>query len=215
MRTGFVIFILTITSQLTVGQTKTLTADSDTSSYKFYDSLSSKIGIQPVSKSNDEFTFRFWDGFKVIDLAYNQGQPHLTIVFFLQQYKKKKEGRLYFRRYQLTDETAAEVYLLVKKYGLVDLPTDKLITNWRQGLDGITYITEQSNRTTFSFKSYWTPDAQNGVKEAGQILDFISELERIDEIKAKYKNFMEGQPFTSWYGGIHRGTIVSRKTNAR
>jgi hypothetical protein len=215
MRTVFILFILTITTQLTVGQTKTLTADSDTVFwYKFYSSLSSEIWTPQISKSNDEFTFRFWDGVKVIDLTYNQGQPQATAVFFLRQYKRNKEGRLYFKRFQITNEAATKIYGLVKKYDLIDLPTDKQITKWRQGLDGITYITEQSDRTTFSFKNYWTPVAQNEVKEAGQILDFITELEMIDELKAKYKTFMGGQPFTSWYGGIQGETIVTKITNA-
>ena len=117
---------------------------------------------------------------------------------------------MYSKKFPISDATADRIYQLVLKYGILELPTDRRITGWVQGFHGVVYVTEHVEHSNYSFKTYWTPSAQRSLSEAGELLDFMLELDRIDDIRNADQDFMSGQPFNSWYGGISEATIVTR-----
>jgi len=212
MKIQLTILILTLTTLATVGQDRTLTADSDTVFWsKYYEALRSKIGLEPTDQIQTDFYFRFWDGRKIIELRRVDNKLVGTTTFLLQQYKKNKEGRLYFKKSLLTDKTTQLISGLVAKYKIIDLPTDKQIKGWDSGFDGITYIIEHADHDSYSFKNYWTPTHyQDKLMEAKQLVDFVDNLNNIDELKTLGDKFMARQPFSSWHGSIGGGTIVSK-----
>lgn len=212
MKILLTISLLTITTLTVSGQDKVLTADSDTVFWaKYYRILRSEIGLQPTDKIQTDFYFRFWDGKKVIEIKRVDNRLLGTATFLLRQYKKNKEGRLYFKKNVLTDKTTETIFELVTKYKVIDLPTDKLIKGWDGGFDGITYIIEHADMDSYSFKNYWTPtEYQDKLTEARQLVDFVDNLSSIEELKTLEKKFMDRQPFSSWYGSIEGGTIVSK-----
>lgn len=216
MRKYIILICGLIFTHLAAAQEKKLTADSDTVYwYNIYNTLGSKIKVETARNKNSDFFFRFWDGFKVVEITQNNSEVQGNIVFFIQQYKSNKEGRVFFRHVPLTKPSAEIIYEKILKYKLLDLPTDKQIQEWQQGLDGITYITEYASKNEYSFKNYWTPTAQKELGESKQLLGFINELRQIRELEDKYTHFMQRQPFQSWYGGFGSSIIVSKIITAR
>jgi len=204
--------LLTFTTLTAVGQVKVLTTDSDTVFWvKYYKTLRSEIRLEPTDKIQSDFYFRFWDGRKVIELKRVDKKLQGTVTFLLRQCKKNKEGRLYFKKTVLTDRTTQIIFDLVTKENIINLPSDKYIKGWDGGLDGITYLVEHADSDSYSFKNYWTPTYyQDKLTEAKQLVDFVDKLNNIDELKILGKKFMDRQPFSSWYGSIGGGTIVSK-----
>jgi hypothetical protein len=216
MKTRLTILILAVLTQIAFGQIKVLTPGSDTLFWKSrYVSLANEIGLEKTENVIAEFFFRFWDQQKVVELRRNNGQFSGNVTFLLRQYRKKKRGEVYSKKFRISDANAERIYDLVLKYGILELPTDKRINGWRQGFDGAVYVTEHVEQNNYSFKTYWTPSAQKSLSEAGRFLDFMTELDSIDDIRKAEIDFMSSQPFNSWYGGISEGTIVTRVTNAR
>ena len=212
MKIQLAILILTLTTLTTVGQNKILTDDSDTVFWsRYYKTLKSEIGLEPTENIQTDFYFRFWDGRKVIELRQADNKLVGTTTFLLRQCKKSKEGRLYFKKNALTDQTTKMIFDLVTKYKILGLPTDKQIKGWDGGLDGITYLIEHADKNSYSFKNYWTPTHyEDELTEARQLVDFVDNLNNIDELKTLGEKFMNRQPFSSWYGSIGGSTIVSK-----
>jgi hypothetical protein len=207
--------LLILSTLIAVGQQKFLTTDSDTSFwYRYYKPISVEIGLEPTETIQSEFYFRFWDGDKVIELRQVNNKLIGTSIFLIRQYiknSKREEGRLYFRKYDLTEQTTQVIFELATIHKIIELPTDKLIHGWEGGLDGVTYITEHSDKDRYSFKNYWTPTLyQDKLKEAGQLVDFLVKLNGIGELKMLDRKFMDRQPFSSWYGSIGGSTVFSK-----
>ncbi len=212
MKIGLTILFLTLMVTTAVGQDKILSTDSDTVFwFSYYKTVREKIGLEATDKIDSKFYFRFWDGSKVIELRQGDAKIEGTVTFLLQQYKSNKEGRLYFKKTILTDKTAKSIYELLNKHKIIELPTDKQIKGWDDGLDGIIYITEYTDQESYSFKNYWTPTHyQDKLTEAKELVDFINQLNEIQELVIIRKKFMERQPFSSWYNFIGSATIVSK-----
>ena len=212
MKNLLTILFLTFLNLTTVGQDKILTADSDTIFWsRYYKPLKNEIGLEPTDKIQTDFYFRFWDGIKVIELKRVNKKLLGTATFLLRQYKKSKEGRLYFKKSLLTDQSTEIISELLTKYKIIEMPTDKKITGWEGGLDGITYIIEHADNDSYSFKNYWTPTHyRDKIAEAKQFTDFVDNLNNIDELKTLGKKFMSRQPFSSWYTFVGSATITSK-----
>ena len=162
----FLIFFV-FNGSLAIGQGKVLTPASDTVYwYKYYNSLASKIKAKKAKDVNEEFFFRFWDGYKAIEITKNNSDVQGNVIFFIQQFKKNKEGRIHYKSEPLTNGNAAKIHALIHEYKLLELPTDEQIKGWQHGFDGNTYISEFANSYQYSFKNYWTPTAQNELVEA-------------------------------------------------
>jgi hypothetical protein len=216
MKFYLIIFIFLSITQYSIGQTKKLTTDSDTSYwYQYYASIIHEMKLQEAKDINADSLFRFWDEHKYIELIYDNKKVQGFVVFFIRQYKRNKEGHLYFRKQKLTNEGTLKLQNLVKNYNLTALPSSGMIPGWKDVLDGEIYIIEKSDLKSFSFKSYDTPTVQKEVIEARQLVGFINEINQIEELKQGESSFIEKQPFTSWYGGIGKTTIVKKIINAR
>ena len=198
MKMQLAALLLIFATLTTTGQSKVLTADSDTVFWSgYYKKIESRIGLEPTEKIQSDFCFRFWEGPVVIELRQVDNKLLGTATFLLQEFRK--EGRLYFKKYTLTEPTTKAIYDLVTKYKIKDLATDNQIKGWGGGLDGITYITEWADKDSYSFKNYWTPTHyQDKLVEAKRLVDFVGDLNKIVELNKLGGEFMEQQPFSSW-----------------
>jgi hypothetical protein len=209
------IFVIIIYSQIAFGQERVLSADSDTVFWaKYYKSIFKNTGLADIKNVNAEFFFRFWDGYRAIEIAKTNSKIIGNVTFILRQCKRNKEGRLYYRKIQLTYENSIKIQNLVLKYGLIELPTDKMIKGWKCGFDGITYFTEFADQNTYSSKNYWTPTAYENLPEARQLINFIGELNKIQELTEKGDEFMRTQPFKSWYSNNGSEIIVIKRKHS-
>src|SRR6267378_6314087 len=157
MKTWLTILILVFLSLISFGQKRVLTSGSDTLFWNSrYVSLANEIGLEKAENVTAEFFFRFWDQQKIIELRRNNGQLSGNVTFLLRQYRKNKKGRVYSKKFEISDADAERIYELVLKYGILELPTDKRINGWQQGFDGAVYVTEHVEQNNYSFKTYWT-----------------------------------------------------------
>lgn len=212
MKIQLTITLLIFGALAAVGQDRTLSADSDTVFwYKYYAGIKNQIGLEPIDKVPDDFYFRLWTGVNVIELRRSDGKITGDVTFLLQEYKERKVGKIYFKETPLTKETTEQIYDLINKYNILVLPTDKKIDGWETGFDGITYLIETADKTSFSCKTYWTPKHyKDKLVEAKRLVDFLDGINSIEELNSIGKRFMERQPFSNWYNFIGSATIVSK-----
>jgi hypothetical protein len=212
MKTGLTIIFLTIINLTAVGQNKQLTNDSDTVFlFNYYNDIIKQVGLETINKIDSKHCFRFWNGVYIIELKHIDNDLIGTVTFMVQQYRTKKEGRIYYKTSTLTDRTTKQIQELVDNHNLIQLPTDKMISNWDKGLDGITFITEHCNNSSFSFKSYWTPRSfEDKVPEAKRFVEFLDELNSIEELNELGNKFWTRQPFTTYYNFIGSATIITK-----
>jgi hypothetical protein len=214
MKTGLTIVLLTIINLTAVGQNRQLTNDSDTAFlFNYYNNIIKQVGLETIDKIDSKHCFRFWNGLYVIELRHIDNYLNGTVTFMVQQYRTKKDGKIYYKTSTLTDKTTKQIQVLIDNYNLIQLPTDNMILNWDKGLDGITFITEHCDNSSFSFKSYWTPKSfEEKVPEAKQFVKFLDELNSIEELNTLSNKFWTRQPFTTYYNFIGSATIIT-KTN--
>ena len=174
--------------------------------------MTREVGLTTIDKSTQDYEFRFWDGYKVVRLWENAGLLQSEVIFFLLEYKENRgdyEERLYRSGLKLDQESTNAIKHLIDDLEILDIPSDSKIDDWKQGFDGITYIIETSNKTSFTFKSYWTPTSFPNVKEARFIQYFVNEVNSLKPIKDGFQRFMSKQPFEKYYAGVGSGVIVT------
>jgi hypothetical protein len=176
--------ILIITGAL--GKDRTLSADIDTVFWcKYYTGIKNQIGLEPIDKIQDDFYFRLWTGVDVVEIRRAEGEISGDVTFLVQQYRRNKVGKVYFKKIPLTTKTSKRVYLLINNYKITEIPTGKQTDGWEMGLDGITYNIETADKTNFTYKTYWTPKHyKDKLAEAKRLVDFLDEINRIEELNA-------------------------------
>ncbi len=188
-----------------------LTNDSDTTFwFNWRTELTREVGLTTIDKSTQEYEFRFWDGYKVVRLWKDADLIQSEVIFFLREHKVNKgdyEERLYHSGLKLDQESTNAINYLISNLEILDIPSDSQIDDWKRGFDGITYIIETSDQTSFSFKSYWTPTSFPNVKEARFIQYFANEVNSLMPIRDGFQKFMSKQPFKSYYAGVGSGVI--------
>ena len=142
------------------------------------ESLSKKLGLSDLKKSNHEFAFRFWGSGQAVDITADSTRIIGTVTNYIYHQKKSTDYRTdtLFNKASLSPDQAKAAYELFLNLKLLNIPTGEKIKGWSKGADGITYIIEQAYNGNYSAKSYWTPTSQNGLPEARAISDFVNNL---------------------------------------
>jgi hypothetical protein len=189
----------TVTSR---GQNKQLEVGSDTAFWfelKQHDAT--KIGLNDLSKAKDSLHFRYWMENQSLEIWTNDYQifygilsNHTETAEGDPDNRKKNRSKYYSNKINLTPSEAKGIYDLFIQANFFQIPTDKQIKNWSQGFDGFEYLAEYSTRSTYSFKTYWTPSAQNGVPEADTINHLNQKLESFLELKSRWDDFFNRLP---------------------
>jgi hypothetical protein len=214
MTRNIIILLLIAFKSTAFAQEKQLTADSDTVFwYRYYDPIRKLVGLRSPDSVNSDFYFRFWDIGSVLEIERKDGRLTGRVTHIVRQIKRNELGRTYFKATTLTEKTVYEIYDLLNKYHIVNLPTDERIEGWEQGLDGVVYIIETSDLDSYSYKHYWTPKASSDkLDEARRLVDFIEASRHVDELRSIGEKFMQCQPFTS-YSLLGSGTIITKIKN--
>ena len=108
-----------------------------------------------------------------------------------------------------------KVLKLINSLKINELPSDKNIKGWQQGLDGITYFIEYKVDNNYSFKNYWTPTSQDSLAETQLILLFISSFESLPDFKNSSKDFQNEIPFDSWTYPGSSTSVLRIKPNTK
>lgn len=226
MRLNLLFGLLTIVVFTTDGQEKILTTDSDTIYWeRYYRPILTQSGILPIDNIDCEWTFRFWDGKKLIELRNSKDNIKGTITFIIKEFreegkngkhhgkKEKERSEMYFRRKELSSETAKQISSLIEANQLLEIPTQTVIGHWNHRRNERVFILEYTDNYSRSYKTYLSPKTyRRKFKEAERLTDFIDAINEITEIDTLHMKFMNMQPFGKWYTFIGSSTIGLQNT---
>ena len=164
------------------------------------------LDLKNFEKSQDEFNFRFWNQGQIIEISKNSSEINGLIVNYIYYTKKpnKSERETLTSKILLTSQQSKNIYNIVKNSKILELPSDENIEKWSQGMDGITYIIEHSDKKNYWIKNYWTPTSQDSIPEAIIVLDLVKKLSDTLNLKDVYKSFKNTLPKKGCYnsGGM-------------
>ncbi|WP_293946982.1 MULTISPECIES: hypothetical protein [unclassified Sphingobacterium] len=170
------------------------------------ESLSKKLGLSDLKKSNHEFAFRFWGRGQAIDIIGDSTDIIGTVTNYIYHQKKSSDYKIdiLFKKASLCPDQAEAAYLLFLNLSLLNIPSDEKVKGWRKGADGITYRIEQVDQGHYSNKSYWTPSSQDGLPEAKVISDFVNSLSDTLKLEETFRSFKNTLPRKGCYhtGGM-------------
>jgi hypothetical protein len=176
-----------------------LSKDSDTSFwYQYKNEYASRFKLGLTEKDTADYSFRFWSPGLVIKVTGSEDKPSGEIVRFVEGYPNEKSKNVFTKRYSISPTQAFQVLRLIDSLQIEVLPSDKNINGWKHGFDGIEYFTEYKKNEQYSFKNYWTPTAQDTLREAMQFQSFVLGLDRILNLKDNSKEFQNEIPFARW-----------------
>lgn len=158
-----------------------------------------RIGLPDLMISHDSIHIRYWMENTAVDIWTKDRNKWTGIVSHHTVVMKSegvdiKAGKYYSKRENLAPEEAKKSYELFRQSGVLEFPSDGQIRGWQEGDDGAEYLLELSTPGNFSFKAYWTPDAQNGVPEASSIDSLNHQLERLLELRSRWSSFLDSLP---------------------
>ena len=197
--------LLLLLYQTMFSQTKEIKGDT-AFWYKRNIELRKTLDLKNLEQSTNEFNFRFSNYGQVIEISKDSSRYSGNITNFIYHTQKgnRNEAKTLKNKIELSSKQAEEVYNIIEKSKISDLHTDEKIENWKQGLDGTTYIIEHSDKETYWIKKYWTPTTQDSIPEAIIVLDLIKNLSDTLNLQETYSSFKNTLPKKGCYnsGGM-------------
>lgn len=200
-----VLILILLSFQTALSQTKTIKGDT---AYWFKRNkiFQRALNLKDFKKSTGEFNFRISYYGQVIEIEKDSFSINGYITNYTYHTKKANGNKTdtLFNKIILSSEKAKNAYNIIINSGILKLPSDNKIKNWKQGMDGITYIVEHSDKKDYWLKSYWTPSAQDSIPEALIMLNFIKKLSDSLNLEEMYTSFKDGLPKQGCYnsGGM-------------
>jgi hypothetical protein len=203
-----VIFIIAFSSLY--GQTKSLynvvSQNGDTSFwYKYQKGELKKLSLRSLDTSTNDDSWRIWTNKQVIEIWQNSEKTYAgKLMTWADEYVSMGEAptnRTFTKTIQLKDDTVQLLRQMIYSSGILTLPTDDSIKGWQQGTDGITYIIENSSKEHYFFKTYWTPNVQDSLKEAKQVQSFVDSAFTLTNANFVWKEFAKTIPYECWING--------------
>lgn len=164
--------------------------------YKRQHEIDDKLKLPHLISATDNFHFRFWTNGQAVDIWTNDNKIFFGLLTnytdsyepYNMETKKRKPSTTYSNQVQLDSSSARQSYNLIK--AISSIPSEDSIKGWGSGCDGISYLFETSTPTYYSFKSYWTPTAQDSnLKEAKQIQQFVDDISALLNLRVEYDKF--------------------------
>ncbi len=196
-----ILFILTLilTNSLFAQKDFHLSDDSDTTFwYAYKNNYAKQFKLGLIENDTYDYSFRFWSSGLVIKVVGKTNQNFGEIIRFVEAYPNKKKKKVFTKHYPITSSQVLQIRNLIDSLQIETLPSDKNIKGWQNGLDGVEYFTEFNKNGLYTFKNYWTPTAQDTLKEALLFQSFVFGLSQILDLKNNGKAFQDDIPFDSW-----------------
>lgn len=218
-----ILIIINLTSSYALfGQTKTLTnvthANGDTSFwYKYQNILINDLSLIRLDTSAIPFYFRVWNTNQVLDIWQTNDTSYAaqltSWVTEQNPSKEKPTDRIFIDKRMLASDTVKQIVELINTSKVKKLPSDNGIKGWKQGFDGVTYIIEFSTKDNYSFKTYWTPKAQDTTLIEAKVLQFfIDEIFDLSGSLTTWKHFEKQVPYECYnIGGTIRCKVLNKK----
>lgn len=164
--------------------------------FKWQNERNDILRIAHLISSTDTFHFRFWTNGQAVDIWTDDYKTFYGLLTnFTDSYEpydmkkqKRKPSTTFSNQVQLDTSLARKSYNLIKV--ISSIPSQDSINGWGLGFDGISYHFETTTPTYYTFKSYWTPTAQDSnLIEAKQIQKFVENIYELLNLKAEYDKF--------------------------
>lgn len=181
-----------------------LTKDSDTIFWSRYHLPEIEKLHLILPDGNTDF-FRISSSYYYLELSPLSNK----ITFYVHEIRDNKQtGEDFIKSFGLSHEQVSRLEFLMDSLKINSIPSDKYISDWSKGLDGITYIIENKKGNIYSFKNYWTPSAQKNSAAGKTIYFFTNQMNKITGYLNKRKLFESQIPF---YGWTYNGSMVITK----
>lgn len=173
--------------------------------FKHITERTKKLSLPLLDTTSNVEYIRIWTNKQVIDIwQVENSNSSGKLTTWTDEYVSGNEeptNRTFIKTKPLGSDTVRHLRELLTSSNILVLPTDDSIAGWQQGFDGITYIIEHSTKDNYSFKSYWTPKAQDFLKEAVQVQAFVDSTFSLANAQVVWKEFSNEIPFESYYNG--------------
>lgn len=204
------------------GQTRNLSGvlsqTGDTSLwYKYQKIVANDLSLIEIEKTSFPYYFRIWKTNQVLDVWQSENNKFFGLltswVTERTPAKEKPTERVLIDKTVLQSDSVQKIINLITSTKIIELPTDDSIKGWQHGFDGITYITEFSSKKSYSFKTYWTPKAQDTtLKEAKAVQIFVDKIFQLSNSLETWKKFEKTIPFECYnVGGSTACKILTKR----
>ncbi len=131
MKKSNYIFIFVFTQNL-FGQERLFKADTTDFWYKNNQKLIRKFQLTDFKTTQADFAFRFKNYGQIIEIIKKDNRIQGILVnYIFRSYKKQKDTL--FEKVRIDSVNAKKIYNLIIKSGILELPSDNQIKNWKQG----------------------------------------------------------------------------------
>lgn len=185
--------------------------------YKWRMELCAKTELDSIQNSEYNWHFRLWTNKQAIDVWKDlEGKSFGKVTSWVEEntpYEEEPTYRIFSESKALDSISINRLIGLVDATSIKSIPDEDAIEGWEQGFDGITYMIETADSDAYSFKTYWTPRAQDSLKEAIVVQDFADRSLEIIKAKEIWTDFTSKIPFECYRdGGIMIGCkILTRR----
>ena len=209
MTRQIIVFFFIFCFSNSFGQTKNLnkiiSKNGDTYWYKYQLKQIEKLSLPLLDTSSSDEYYRVWTNRQVIDIWRSpNGIWDGKLTTWTDEFVPNNEeetNRSFVVSKKISNDTINLIRVIIDSSKILNLPSDDSIKGWQQGFDGITYVIEQSTKTNYSFKTYWTPEAQDTLKEAKQVQSFIDSIFNTTNSQNVWKDFSKAIPYECYING--------------
>lgn len=178
--------------------------------YKNAKEFENEIQLTNFEESKSDFAFRFRNQGQILEIIKDDSTKISgTITNYIYYRRRSRDDRkILYNKEILSVEQAQNIYEIVQNTEILAMPSEKEIKNWSQGFDGIIYILEYADKSTYSFKNYWTPEIQK-IPEALKLNKFVKNISDTLMLMDSYKLFKENLPKRNGLYDLNGGVITS------
>jgi hypothetical protein len=177
---------------------------------RYQTGLIKELGLKDFLLVQDNFNFRFWDQGKIVELTKTDSILSGQIINFI-YWTHKSKSKTVHQNIILDNKSCLNLFDIISKSTIYSLPTDRSISGWLHGSDGITYGFEYADKYNYTFKTYWTPGVQDSLREALEISDLVHQIADTLKLSEKYASFKASLPAKGCYtsGGMMVSCFMS------
>lgn len=166
--------------------------------YNFRQKTADSLKLPRLVNCTESFYFRIWTNGQVLDFWLNENRTYCGLLtnYIYKFWPEIEENSLKEKRPPkiLSDQVPLDTLLARKTINYFKtisfIPSQDSIKGWGFGSDGVSYCFELLNSRYYSFKTYWTPTAQDSTLiEAKKIQTFVDSVTLLNDLKTEYEKF--------------------------